>query len=221
MMMKNIVVALLVITLREVVSVPISLNISTETTVVRVIPPKPSQPAPEYSSLDSPFTSLLLSRPDDVQTILQLANDTYNPRRLPTAYALIDPASLSYEEMDAFCQQQLLKVFPDGLVHEEDGCKMAYDCDFDRLRFPPVLFTGSCLNSYCYLEEDGEEELYKCAPTVTELQVFQYVLPEASEPGYQQEDASNHESLVTKGGEWTFQHKSIITDCSCLEYSSR
>ena len=214
MMIKSIVVLLLVTMLREAVSVPVGVNLPTDTTnLVGVLTPSPRQPAPDYSSLESPFTSLLLSSPDDVQRVLQMANDTTNPRRLPTAYALVDPASLSYEEIDAFCQQQLLKVFPDGLVHEENGCKMAYDCEFDRLRFPPVIFTGTCLNSLCYDEQD---EPHQCVPTNAQLQLLQYVLPEADEQGYQQDTAIDQQGQVTyKGGKWAYQIKTIVTDCSC------
>ena len=196
---KSIVFAFLVATLRQVISVPV--DISLPTAITRT--PVPAEPEPGYSALHSPFTSLLLNRPDDVQQVLKWVNDTYNPRRLPTTYALIDPASLSYEELDAFCQQQLLKIFPDGLVHDENGCQIAYECEFDRLRFPPVIFKGKCLNSFCY---DEESMPHQCIPTDAKLQLLRYVLPETNE---------DQQGETTQGGQWTYELQTIITDCSC------
>lgn len=208
---KSIVLALFFATLREAVSIPIT-TIDSTVPVGAVTPSPPSKNA--MASSFSPFTSLLLDRPEDAQVILTMANDSSNSRHLPTVYALVDPASLSLGEQDAFCQQQLLKVFPDGLVHEDGGCSMAFECEFDPLRFPPVIFTGKCLNSYC--NNGVEDTLHQCLPALKQLQVLQYVMPETTDGGYQQEASySNYQNEVTSTGQWTNQIKQVVTDCVC------
>ena len=182
-------------------------------------------------------TGVRVSEPNAVLPPAVLENDVLMAQLNYSAFALWNATFTSETEAKRICKQYV-DTLEARSPHARGDCHVQYKCSFDWSRFPPVMISATCTNTYCYSRSENVDgtlvhAIGDCMPVQNLIVVLKYYVQDeiapynnaaGSPPQLSDLNSPNNEVELGSGtpgsklgprGQWRRQPTMVTEGCKC------